>query len=162
MDTAIPPIGSKAPDFTLVGTGGKKVGLKDFYGRKNLVLYFYPKDATPGCTMEACGFRDAYPHFEQHETVVLGVSRDSLNAHESFSTKHRLPFLLLSDPDGEVSTAYGVFGTKSFLGRQFLGIHRTTFVIDSRGTIRGVFPKVKVREHAQDVLRFVQTELVQA
>jgi peroxiredoxin Q/BCP len=156
---AIPQVGSKAPDFTLVGTGGKKIGLRDFLGKKNLVLYFYPKDATPGCSMEACGFRDAYPHFEEHGTVVLGVSRDGVDSHEKFSSKHRLPFLLLSDPGAEVCSAYGVYGTKSFLGRQFLGIHRTTFVIDSRGTIRGVFPKVKVREHAQEVLQFIRREL---
>jgi thioredoxin-dependent peroxiredoxin len=156
---AIPQVGSKAPDFTLVGTGGKKIGLRDFLGKKNLVLYFYPKDATPGCLMEACGFRDAYPHFEEHGTVVLGVSRDGVDSHEKFSSKHRLPFLLLSDPGAEVCSAYGVYGTKSFLGRQFLGIHRTTFVIDSRGTIRGVFPKVKVREHAQEVLQFIRREL---
>jgi peroxiredoxin Q/BCP len=135
------------------------VGLKDFIGRKHLVLYFYPKDATPGCTMEACGFREAYPHFEERDTVVLGVSRDGVDTHEKFSSKHRLPFLLLSDPKAEVCTAYGVFGTKSFLGREFLGIHRTTFVIDRGGTIRGVFPKVKVREHAQEVLRFIRSEL---
>jgi len=160
METdAIPQVGSKAPDFTLVGTGGKRVGLRDFLGKKNLVLYFYPKDATPGCSMEACGFRDAYPHFEEHGTVILGVSRDGVDSHDKFSSRHRLPFLLLSDPGAEVCNAYGVFGTKSFLGREFLGIHRTTFVIDSRGTIRGVFPKVKVREHAQEVLRFIQREL---
>ena len=156
---AIPQVGSKAPDFTLVGTGGKRVGLRDFLGKKNLVLYFYPKDATPGCSMEACDFRDAYPHFEEHGTVILGVSRDGVDSHEKFSSKHRLPFLLLSDPGAEVCNAYGVYGTKSFLGRQFLGIHRTTFVIDSRGTIRGVFPKVKVREHAQEVLQFIRREL---
>jgi len=156
---AIPQVGSKAPDFTLVGTGGKRVGLRDFLGKKNLVLYFYPKDATPGCSMEACDFRDAYPHFEEHGTVILGVSRDGVDSHEKFSSKHRLPFLLLSDPGAEVCSAYGVYGTKSFLGREFLGIHRTTFVIDSRGTIRGVFPKVKVREHAQEVLRFIRREL---
>ena len=156
---AIPQVGSKAPDFTLVGTGGKRVGLRDFLGKKNLVLYFYPKDATPGCSMEACDFRDAYPHFEEHGTVILGVSRDGVDSHEKFSSKHRLPFLLLSDPGAEVCSAYGVYGTRSFLGREFLGIHRTTFVIDSRGTIRGVFPKVKVREHAQEVLRFIRREL---
>jgi len=160
METdAIPQVGSKAPDFTLVGTGGKRVGLRDFLGKKNLVLYFYPKDATPGCSMEACGFRDEYPHFEERDTVILGVSRDGVDSHEKFSSKHRLPFLLLSDPGAEVCNAYGVFGTRSFLGREFLGIHRTTFVIDSQGTIRGVFPKIKVREHAQEVLRFIQREL---
>ena len=148
---AIPQVGSKAPDFTLVGTGGKRVGLRDFLGKKNLVLYFYPKDATPGCSMEACGFRDAYPHFEEHGTVILGVSRDGVDAHDKFSSKHRLPFLLLSDPGAEVCNAYGVYGTKSFLGREFLGIHRTTFVIKG-GKIARVFTEVKPEGHAAEVL----------
>ncbi|OLD62486.1 MAG: peroxiredoxin [Acidobacteria bacterium 13_1_40CM_2_68_5] len=156
---AIPQVGSKAPDFSLVGTGGKRIGLKDFLGKKNLVLYFYPKDSTPGCTMEACGFRDAYSLFEGKNTVILGVSRDGLESHEKFSGKHRLPFLLLSDPDGEACTAYGVYGKKSFLGREFFGIHRTTFVIDTTGTICRVYPKVKVREHAQEVLQFISSDL---
>ncbi len=155
----MPRVGSKAPDFNLLGTGGKRVTLKDFVGKKHLVLYFYPKDSTPGCTMEACAFRDALGSFEESDTIVLGVSRDNVDSHDKFSRKHRLPFLLLSDPQAEVSTAYGVYGTKSFLGREFLGIHRTTFVIDSKGTVRGVFPKVKVRGHAQEILRFVQDEL---
>ncbi len=156
---ALPQVGSKAPDFTLVGTGGKRVGLKDFIGRKNLVLYFYPKDSTPGCTMEACGFRDAYRQYEEHDTVILGVSRDTPESHEKFSSRYRLPFLLLSDPNAEVATAYGIYGKRSFLGREFFGIHRATFVIDATGTIRGVYPKVKVREHAEEVLQFVRAEL---
>src|SRR6266478_5866202 len=103
---ATPEVGRKAPAFSLTGTGGKKVALKDFHGKKNLVLYFYPKDDTPGCTMEACGFRDAYGQFEEYDTVILGVSRDSLQAHDRFSDKYRLPFLLLSDPETEVAKAY--------------------------------------------------------
>ncbi len=156
---ALPQVGSKAPDFNLVGTGGKTVGLKDFIGKKNLVLYFYPKDSTPGCTMEACGFRDAYGDYEAHDTVILGVSRDAPDSHEKFSSKHGLPFLLLSDPSAAVATAYGVYGKKSFLGREFFGIHRATFVIDATGTIRRVYPKIKVREHAEEVLEFVRSEL---
>ncbi len=155
----MPQVGGKAPPFSLLGTGGKKVQLKDFIGKKHLVLYFYPKDATPGCTVEACGFRDSLGHFEALDTVVLGVSRDTLDSHEQFSAKHRIPFLLLSDPETEVCKAYGVFGTKSFMGREFLGIHRTTFVIDKAGTVRQVFPRVKVREHATEVLQFIQQQL---
>lgn len=154
-----PEIGTKAPQFSLMGTGGKKVELKDFIGRKHLVIYFYPKDSTPGCTVEACGFRDEYGQFEELETVVLGVSKDTMESHESFSSKHDLPYLLLSDPDIEVCKAYGVFGTKSVMGREFLGIHRTTFVIDKTGTIRQIYPSIKVREHATEVLQFVKQQL---
>src|SRR6266699_3681273 len=102
---AAPAIGAKAPAFTLLGTEGKKVALKDFLGKKNLVLYFYPKDSTPGCTMEACGFRDVFGHFEASDTVILGVSRDGLESHQKFSNKLRIPFLLLSDPEAEVAKA---------------------------------------------------------
>jgi peroxiredoxin Q/BCP len=154
-----PEVGSKAPAFSVMGTGGKKVELKDFVGKKHLVLYFYPKDATPGCTVEACDFRDAFGNFEALDTVILGVSRDDLSSHQQFSEKHKLPFLLLSDPDSEMCKAYGVFGTKSFMGREFLGIHRTTFVIDKRGTVRQVYPGVKVREHATEVLGFIKDQL---
>lgn len=154
-----PEVGSKAPAFALMGTGGKQVALKDFFGRKHLVLYFYPKDETPGCTVEACGFRDAYGAFEASGAVILGVSRDSLESHEKFSSKCRLPFLLLSDPDAEVCSAYGVYGKRSFMGREFFGIHRTTFVIDRQGTIRRIYPRVKVREHAQEILEFIESDL---
>ncbi len=109
--------------------------------------------------MEACGFRDSYGAYEAHDTVILGVSRDAPESHEKFSSKYRLPFLLLSDPSAAVATAYGVYGKRSFLGREFFGIHRATFVIDATGTIRRVFPKIKVREHAEEVLQFVRTEL---
>lgn len=155
-----PEIGSRAPEFTLQGTGGKRVALKDFHGRKNLVLYFYPKDDTPGCTVEAGGFRDAFGDFEALDTVILGVSRDGLEAHQKFSTKCRLPFLLLSDPEVEVAKAYGAFGTKSFMGREFQGIHRSTFVIDRKGIVRQIWPKVKVKEHAAEVLDFIKSALV--
>ena len=152
-------VGSKAPAFSLAGTGGKKASLKDFLGKKNLVLYFYPKDGTPGCTLEACGFRDVHGHFEARDTVVLGVSRDDLPSHDAFTRKHRLPFLLLSDPDHEAAKAYGVFGKKSFMGREFFGVHRTTFVIDKQGTIRQIYPRVKVKVHPAEVLDFVRDQL---
>jgi thioredoxin-dependent peroxiredoxin len=152
-------VGSKAPAFTLTAAGGKTVALKDFVGSKNLVIYFYPKDDTPGCTVEACGFRDAYGHFETHDTVVLGVSRDGLESHQKFSAKLRLPYLLLSDPEVEVCKSYGVFGMKSFMGREFPGIYRTTFVIDKTGTIRRIYPRVKVKDHAEEVLGFIRDEL---
>ena len=156
---SIPEVGSKAPVFSLQGTGGKTVALKDFLGRKNLVLYFYPKDGTPGCTAEAAGFRDAFGNFESADTVILGVSRDDLASHEVFSRKHKLPFLLLSDRDSELAKSYGVFGKKSFMGREFFGVHRTTFVIDKTGTIRQVYPRVKVKEHPAEVLDFIREEL---
>ena len=155
----MPEVGAKAPAFSLAGTNGKQVALKDFNGKKNLVLYFYPKDSTPGCTLEACGFRDAYGLFEEHDTVILGVSGDRLDAHENFSSRLNLPFLLLSDPEVETANAYGVYGKKSFMGREFFSIHRTTFIIDKKGTVRRVFPGVKVREHATEVLTFIRDEL---
>jgi peroxiredoxin Q/BCP len=156
---ATPAVGTPAPGFRLQGTGGKTAALEDFRGRKNLVLYFYPKDDTPGCTVEAKAFRDAFGEFETLDTVILGVSRDGLAAHQRFSTRHRLPFLLLSDPDGAVATAYGSFGKKSFMGREFVGIHRTTFVIDREGVVRQVWPRVKVRGHAAEVLAFVRDHI---
>ena len=155
----MPEVGDKAPQFALAGTGGKQVALKDFVGRKNLVLYFYPKDDTPGCKVEACGFRDSFGLFEAQDAVILGVSRDTIESHENFSAKLRLPFLLLSDPQSEVASAYGVYGKKSFMGREFFGIHRTTFVIDKKGTVRRVYPKVKVREHAGEILAFLRDEM---
>ena len=155
----MPTVGAKAPRFSLKGTGGKTISLKEFNGKKNLVLYFYPKDSTPGCTLEACDFRDAFGHFEAEDTVIIGVSGDQLDALESFSSKLDLPFPLLSDPDVEVSNAYGVYGKKSFMGREFFGIFRTTFVIDKQGTIRQVYPRVKVKEHAAEVLGFIRDEL---
>ena len=128
-------VGRKAPAFALLGTGGREVSLSDYLGKKNLVLYFYPKDGTPGCTREACGFRDVYDRLASHDTEVLGVSRDGLDAHEKFSARNSLPFPLLSDADSKVATAYGVYGKKSFMGREFMGVKRTTFVIDKKGKL---------------------------
>jgi thioredoxin-dependent peroxiredoxin len=154
-----PEVGRKAPAFALMATGGREITLGDFAGKKNLVLYFYPKDGTPGCATEACGFRDVHERLEEHDTVVLGVSCDALDAHEKFSARHGLPFALLSDSGKSVSEAYGVYGKKSFMGREFFGIHRTTFVIDKKGTIRRIDRKVDVKQHPNEILDFVKTEL---
>jgi peroxiredoxin Q/BCP len=156
----LPEVGKKAPEFALMATGGREVALKDFIGRKNLILYFYPKDGTPGCTTEACAFRDVFDSLQAHDTVVVGVSRDAIDAHERFSAKNSLPFPLLSDNGDQVSTAYGVYGKKSFMGREFFGIHRTTFVIDKKGKIRRIDRKVDVKQHAGELLSFVKSELV--
>jgi peroxiredoxin Q/BCP len=155
----LPEVGRKAPAFALMATGGREITLGEFVGRKNLVLYFYPKDGTPGCTTEACAFRDVHDRFEEHDTVVLGVSLDELDAHEKFSARHGLPFPLLSDSGRRVSEAYGVYGKKSFMGREFFGIFRTTFVIDKKGTIRRIDRKVDVKQHPGEILDFVRTEL---
>jgi peroxiredoxin Q/BCP len=152
-------VGRKAPSFALLATGGREVSLSDYLGKKNLVLYFYPKDGTPGCTKEACSFRDVLKSLAAHDTEVVGVSRDGLDAHEKFSAAHRLTFPLLSDAENKVSQAYGVYGKKSFMGREFFGVHRTTFVIDKKGKIRRIDRRVEVKTHADDILDYVKTVL---
>jgi peroxiredoxin Q/BCP len=143
--------GSKAPAFTLESDTGEKVSLKDFAG-KQVVLYFYPKDMTPGCTQEACDFRDSHARLKRRGAVVLGISKDSVASHGKFKSKHELPFTLLSDPEGKVCEAYGVWKEKSLYGRKFMGIERTTFVIGADGKIARIFPKVKVKGHVDEVL----------
>jgi peroxiredoxin Q/BCP len=143
--------GTKAPAFTLESSEGEKVSLKDFKGKK-VVLYFYPKDDTPGCTIEAQAFRDSLPRLKRKNAVVLGVSRDSVASHCKFRDKYGLTFPLLSDPEGAVIQAYGAWGEKSLYGRKSLGIIRTTVVIDADGKVAKVFPKVKVAGHAEEVL----------
>ena len=140
--------GEKAPDFVLMADDGKKVSLGDYLGRK-VVLYFYPKDGTPGCTSEAIQFRDMIKEFEREDAVILGVSKDSVKSHQKFKMKHQLPFKLLSDPEGKVIDLYGVWKKKSMYGRTFMGIERTTFLIDERGVVKKVFRKVDVKGHAQ-------------
>jgi peroxiredoxin Q/BCP len=144
--------GSKAPSFTLLSDEGKKVSLKDFAG-KTVILYFYPKDMTPGCTQEACDFNDTLPKFGK-KLAVLGVSKDGVESHAKFKAKHDLSFPLLSDPEGKVCEAYGVWQEKSLYGRKFMGIVRTTFVIDSNGKIAKIYPKVRVKDHVSEVLSF--------
>ena len=145
-------IGDKAPNFTLPADGGGKVALKDLKG-KTVVLYFYPKDDTSGCAAEACAFRDQLPDFSKRKATVVGVSRDSVASHDKFKTKYNLPFPLLSDEDGKVSEAYGTWVEKSMYGRKYMGIDRATFLIDPKGVIRGVWRKVKVPGHAEEVLK---------
>jgi peroxiredoxin Q/BCP len=144
-------IGDKAPDFTLPADGGGKVSLKELRGKK-IVLYFYPKDDTPGCTVEACAFRDSLPNFSKAKAVIVGVSRDSPERHDKFKKKYDLPFPLAADEDGKVCEAYGVWKPKSFMGRKFLGIERSTFLIDEKGVVRAIWRKVKVKGHAEEVL----------
>jgi peroxiredoxin Q/BCP len=145
-------VGDKAPDFTLAADGGGKVSLKALKG-KTVVLYFYPKDDTPGCTAEACAFRDQLPDFSKVKAAVVGISRDSVASHDKFKKKFKLPFPLASDEDGKVSEAYGTWVEKSMYGRKYMGIERATFLIDGNGVIRNIWRKVKVDGHADDVLK---------
>ena len=143
--------GKKAPSFTLKATDGSTVSLKDFKG-KQVILYFYPKDMTPGCTQQACDFRDALPKFKKKKTIILGVSKDPVPRHVKFTEKYDLNFPLLADEDGKVCKAYGVMKPKSLYGRKFIGIERTTFVIGPDGKIEKIYPKVKVKDHIVEVL----------
>jgi len=154
-NNVLPVIGRPAPDFTLPSTTGEPISLKQFKGKKTVVLYFYPKDETPGCTREACDFRDHHEELEAAKVVVLGVSNDSMESHLHFQAKQKLPFPLLSDEDAAVSKLYGVYKQKNLYGKKHLGIERTTFVIDRTGRLAQVWPKVKVDGHIQDVLDFV-------
>lgn len=147
----LPAEGTRAPDFSLPDGSGRTVSLKDFRGR-TLVLYFYPKDNTSGCTAEACDFRDNLARVRRAGAEVVGVSGDSAASHAKFAAKHDLSFPLLSDEDGRMLKAYGVWQKKSFLGKSFMGIVRTTFIIDGEGIVRKVFPKVKVKGHVDAVL----------
>ena len=143
--------GEKAPNFTLKSDDDKEVSLNDFRGKK-VVLYFYPKDGTAGCTNEAKDFRDNVKEFEQENTVIVGVSKDSVESHQKFKKKHNLPFTLLSDPEGSVLDLYGVWKEKSLYGRTFMGTERTTFLIDEKGVVKKVYRKVKVKGHAEACL----------
>lgn len=143
--------GDKAPDFTLKDDNGKTIKLSELKGKK-VVLYFYPKDDTPGCTKEACSFRDGFKEIQKKGAVVLGVSPDSVESHKKFKGKFNLNFPLLSDEEKKVVNAYGVWKEKSLYGRNYMGVERTTFVIDENGKIKKVFPKVKVDGHFEEVL----------
>jgi peroxiredoxin Q/BCP len=143
--------GKPAPDFELSSDAGETVRLSELRG-KPVVLYFYPKDDTPGCTAQACGIRDAYGEFEKEGAVVLGVSPDDERSHGKFRDKYDLPFTLLADTDHHVAERYGVWGEKKYRGRSYLGVKRWTFVIDADGNVKKVFPDVKPAEHADNVL----------
>ncbi len=144
-------VGEKAPDFELPDQNGKKHKLSDYLG-KNILLYFYPKDFTPGCTKEACQIRDSFPKFNDTKTVVLGVSTDSSERHKKFAGKYNLPFILLADTDKEVVKAYGVYNPKKFFGKELLGVARTSFLIGKNGEIIKIYEKVKPAPHVQEVL----------
>ena len=149
--------GDRAPDFMLPSSEGRDVCLKDFKGKSAVVLYFYPKDDTPGCTKEACGFRDARKEFKKLNTEIFGVSFDSVASHQKFIGKYKLTFPLLADEDKSVGKQYGVYQQKSFMGKSYMGIERTTFVIDRNLKVRKIFPKVKVDGHIEEVLAAVQS-----
>ncbi len=149
--------GDKAPDFTLPSSDGGNVSLKDFKGKENVVLYFYPKDDTPGCTKEACSFRDQRKLFQAQGTEIFGVSFDNINSHKKFIGKYKLSFPLLADEDKAVAKKYGVYKQKSFMGKSYMGIERTTFVIDKDLKIRKIFPQVKVDGHTEEVLEAVKS-----
>ena len=143
--------GDKAPEFSVPDATGKIVRLKDLRGKK-VVLFFYPKDDTPGCTKEACAFRDSFAKFKKRGIEVLGISLDSEKSHQKFTQKYDLPFRLLADTDRAVSEAYGTYGEKKFMGRTYMGNHRMTFLIDEKGKIKKIYSKVKPEDHAEEVL----------
>lgn len=147
--------GEKAPEFELMDSEGKVHKLSDYQGQ-TIVLYFYPRDNTPGCTKEACSFRDAYADFREAGVEVIGISPDSEQSHAKFIAKHELPFVLLSDPDKTVCKAFGVWGPKKMAGREYEGVYRTTFVIGPNGLIKKVFENVKPADHSQEVLAAVR------
>ena len=147
-------VGEKAPDFTLQDQNGKEVRLSDFLGKK-VVLYFYPKDNTPGCTRQACAFAAAYRQFQTLDAVVIGISKDSAASHAKFAQKHDLPFILLADPELEAIQAYDVWAEKKLCGKVSMGVVRTTYIIDEQGVIEKVMPKVKPDTNAEEILAYL-------
>jgi thioredoxin-dependent peroxiredoxin len=152
---ALLEIGAKAPAFKTIDQNGEKISLSDFKGKK-VVLYFYPKDDTPGCTKEACAFRDNFPKFKKLNTEVLGVSVDDEKKHKKFAEKYELPFRLLVDDEKKIVQDYGVWGEKSMYGKKYFGTNRVTYLIDENGKIEHVFPKVKPEKHAEEILELLK------
>lgn len=152
-------IGEKALSFNLVSHIGDDILLSDFKGKKNVILYFYPKDNTPGCTTEAIEFKELHPEFEKLDTIVLGISKDSAKSHIKFSEKLELPFILLSDEDLKIHKLYDVLKPKKLYGKEYIGTERSTFVIDKNGIIKGEFRKVKASGHASKVLEFIKNNM---
>ncbi|KEF39261.1 Peroxiredoxin [Schinkia azotoformans MEV2011] len=152
-------IGTKAPDFELPASNGEMVKLSDFLGNRHVVLYFYPKDMTPGCTTEACDFRDKHESFAELNAVILGVSPDPMNRHDKFIEKYDLPFLLLADEENKVAEAYDVWKLKKNFGKEYMGIERSTFVIDKDGQLVKEWRKVKVKGHVDEALQFIKDNL---
>lgn len=151
-------VGKAAPDFTLKDQVGKEVSLSDFHG-KHVVLYFYPKDMTPGCTTQACDFRDKQERFRELDAVIVGVSPDPVERHQKFIAKHELPFTLLADETHEVAEKYGVWKLKKNFGKEYYGIERSTFIIDKQGIVQKEYRKVRVNDHVEDALTFVRENL---
>ncbi|MCM3764811.1 thioredoxin-dependent thiol peroxidase [Neobacillus niacini] len=151
-------IGTKVPDFTLEAQTGETVTLSDLHG-KNVVIYFYPKDMTPGCTTEACDFRDKYQEFADLNAVILGISPDPVARHQKFVEKYSLPFLLLADMDHQVAEAYGVWKLKKNFGKEYMGIERSTFVVDKEGRVAKEWRKVQVKGHVEEALAFIRENL---
>ena len=156
---SFPKIGNLAPAFTLQDQSGQKVSLRDFKGRHNLVVYFYPKAMTPGCTTQACGLRDIHNELGQLDTLALGISPDPVSRLARFADKYTLNFPLLSDEDHAVADKYGTWGLKKFMGREFMGILRTTFIIDKEGRLGHVLDKFKTKTHDQDVIGWIKANL---
>ena len=150
-------VGMKAPDFTLLDKRGNNISLSDFLGKK-VVLYFYPKDSTPGCTRQACAFAQNHSNFEEKNVVIIGISKDSVASHLKFAEKYELPFVLLSDPELQAIQAYGVWQEKKLYGKVSMGVVRTTFVIDEEGDIERVMPKVKPDTNAEEILNYLAGE----
>ncbi|QHT59296.1 thioredoxin-dependent thiol peroxidase [Paenibacillus lycopersici] len=150
-------VGKKAPDFTLPAMGGREVRLSDYSGRK-VVIFFYPKDLTPACTQQSCDFRDAYAEFGKHNTVVIGISNDPAERHEKFAAKYELPFELLADTEHKVCELYGVWQLKKLYGREYMGLVRSTFLIDEKGKLVREWRNLRVKGHVQDVLDAVQAK----
>jgi thioredoxin-dependent peroxiredoxin len=155
MRVSLLAVGTQAPEFTASDQDGKKHTLRDFRGKK-VIVYFYPKDNTPGCTKEACAFRDNFAKFRQLNVEILGVSIDGEKSHQSFAQKYDLPFTLLADPDKRLVEAYGVWGEKRLYGKTYMGTNRVTYLIDEIGKIAAVFPKVKPDKHAEELLSVLQ------
>lgn len=151
-----PAIGKTAPAFTLLNQHGEKVSLSSFKGKKQIVVYFYPKADTPGCTTQACGVKDAQAEFEELDTVVLAISPDGPAKLKKFADKYALNFTLLSDEEHKIAEAYGVWGLKKFMGREFMGILRTTFIIDKQGKLKHIMDKVNTKTHDQDLLEILR------
>ena len=150
--------GTKAPEFQAISNEGKEVSLKSYKGKKRVVLYFYPKDDTPGCTVEACGFRDTIKKIDQANAIVLGVSPDNTQSHNKFIEKFKLPFILLSDENKKICENYGVWVKKSMYGREYMGVARKTFIIGKDGKFEKIYEKVKPEGHAEEVLEFLKNK----
>jgi len=155
MATSLLSVGTAAPEFSALDQNGQSVSLTEYHGRK-VILYFYPKDDTPGCTKEACAFRDNFPTFNAIGVEVLGVSIDDGAKHKKFVEKYQLPFRLVADPDKTIVQAYGVWGLKKFMGKEYMGTNRVTYLINEEGVIEKVWPKVSPEKHAQELIAYLQ------